>query len=159
MNAPTLSHQIGPGDRAAIEAITRSSGFFSNVEVEVALDVFDEAVSSNKSCYQYVVARDHSTIVGYACWGKDAQTESSFELYWIAVAAEVRSSGIGTLLLNQVEAAIRNAGGGKLFVETAGRSQYHPTRLFYKKKGYEIVASIDDYFAPGDARVIFGKQL
>lgn len=154
-----MRFEIRASDRDDIERITRSSGFFSETEVAIALDVFDEAIGNNPSGYRYVVAAVGDRVAGYACWGKDTQTLASYELYWIAVDATCRSQGIGRQLLDTVENAVRQAGGGRLFAETSGRAQYRPTRAFYVRCGYDSVARIDDYFGPGDARVIYAKAV
>lgn len=154
-----LRCSINAADRASIESITRSSGYFTDTEVKVALGVFDEALASPGGSYHYILAEDDGETVGYACFGKDEQSESSYELYWIAVADSCRGAGVGKLLLAAVERAIRAGGTAQLFIETAGREQYLPTRQFYEHQGYRQVAWLDDYFAPGDARVIFAKRL
>lgn len=155
----TLRCQITAADKAAIESITRSSGFFTKTEVDIALSVFDEALAKPGGPYRYVLAETAGKTVGYACYGKDEQSESSYELYWIAVDDACRGEGVGKILLNAVETAIAANGTAQLFVETAGRDQYLPTREFYERQGYKEVAWLDDYFAPGDARVIFAKRL
>ena len=155
----TLRCHIAAADRAAIKSITQSSGFFTEPEVEIALSVFDEALASPDSSYRYIIAESDGRTVGYACYGKDEQSESSYELYWIAVDDSCRGDGIGKILLDAVENAIRARGTAQLFIETAGRDQYLPTRKFYEHQGYRQVAWLDDYFAPGDARVIFAKRL
>lgn len=159
MTVLTLRCHIDSTDRAAIESITRSSGFFNETEVKVALSVFDEALASEASQYHYFLAESDDQVLGYACFGKDEQSESSYELYWIAVDQSCRGMGVGKLLLEAVEDAIRAGGTAQLFIETAGRDQYLPTRKFYEHQGYRQVAWLDDYFAPGDARVIFAKRL
>ena len=155
----TLRHTINAADRDAIAAITRSSGFFTEMEVALALEVFDEALAKPSGSYRYILAEAEGETLGYACYGKDEQTVSSYELYWIAVDDRWRGTGIGHRLLEAVENAIRALGPAQLFIETAGREQYLPTRKFYEHKGYKEVAWLDDYFAPGDARVIFAKWL
>ena len=159
MKAITLRCQIDPADRPAIESITQSSGFFTETEVKLALSVFDEAIAAATTSYRYILAEIDHRIVGYACFGKDEQSQSSYELYWIAVDQALRGGGVGKKLLEAVETAIRANGRAQLFIETAGREQYLPTRKFYEHQGYHQVAQLDDYFAPGDARVIFAKQL
>lgn len=159
MTAVTLRFEIRSQDRPFIEAITRSTGFFSEAEVAIALSVFDEALADPCAGYHYVLAEQDGQVVGYACWGRDLQTESSYELYWIAVDNRCRSGGVGSQLLNSVEAYVAEHGHGQLFIETAGREQYQPTRTFYERKGYVQAACLADYFAPGDARVIYTKRL
>ena len=51
------------------------------------------------------------------------------------------------------------AGRLRVYVETAGRAQYAPTRAFYLGCGYRIAAEFEDFYAPGDAKVMFLKVL
>ncbi|MBA2628245.1 MAG: hypothetical protein H0U85_09540 [Gemmatimonadales bacterium] len=46
-----------------------------------------------------------------------------------------------------------------IVVETAGRSDYAPTRAFYEARGYRAVATIPDFYAPGDDQVAYVKYL
>jgi ribosomal protein S18 acetylase RimI-like enzyme len=147
-------------DRAAVEHITRSTGFFSDVEVRVALEVFDEAVADSDSGYEYLVAESQRAVLGYTCWGGPIeQTESSFDLYWIAVDESARGRGIGGRLLAAAEAGAAAAGCSQLIVETSGREQYAPTHAFYVGAGYQRVAELPDFYAPGDAKVFYIKRL
>lgn len=159
VSALALRQDVRPGDRAAICEITQSSGFFTSAEVDIAVGVFDEFVADQGSGYEFVFADIDDQLVGYACWGLDEQTVSSFELYWIAVDQSHRKAGIGTALLHFVEEAISRPGTARLYIETAGREQYLPTRVFYEREGYERAAFLADYFSPGDARVIYVKRL
>ena len=159
MSAIMLRAKIDAVDRDGIAWITASSGYFSSREVELALKVFDEAMGGDNSGYRYLIAESNGRMMGYACWGRDEITESSFELYWIAVDDRCRSKGIGKRLLSGVEAAIKREGCGQLFIETAGREQYRPTRCFYEAQGYHQAALLPDYYSTGDARVIYSKRL
>ena len=47
----------------------------------------------------------------------------------------------------------------KVFIETGGKTSYGPTRGFYETAGYREIARIPDFFAVGDDKVIFGKDL
>jgi hypothetical protein len=46
-----------------------------------------------------------------------------------------------------------------MYVDTSGRAQYAPTRAFYEHMGYERAAVLEDFYAPGDAKVIYSKIL
>jgi hypothetical protein len=46
-----------------------------------------------------------------------------------------------------------------VYVETSSRDQYEPTRRFYLKCGYRVDAVLEDFYAPGDGKVIFVKAL
>jgi ribosomal protein S18 acetylase RimI-like enzyme len=97
--------------------------------------------------------------LGYSCFGPIACTVSSFDLYWIAVQDRFRNLGLGTLLLTESEGAIRRMGGSRVYVETSSRSQYEPTRMFYSRRGYRQEALIPDFYAPGDAKILYLKEL
>jgi ribosomal protein S18 acetylase RimI-like enzyme len=146
-------------DRCDIQRVVESSGFFSAAEVQVALEVFDEALSAG-SPYCYRVAELHGRVVGLVCWGGPIElTESSFDLYWIAVDAAQRGSGIGAVLIAAAERGAAGAGCTQLIVETSGRAQYAPTHAFYERRGYQRVAELPDFYAPGDAKVYYVKVL
>lgn len=157
----TLRYVISEADREPLRNITLSSGYFSPEEVDTAMEVFDDTLSQSQPGYQYVLAQIVNELAGYACWGKDELTESSYELYWIAVSQQHRSLGIGKKLLHAVEVAIANecSTEAQLFIETAGREQYLPTRLFYERQGYLQAALLDNYYSPGDDLVIYSKLL
>ena len=46
-----------------------------------------------------------------------------------------------------------------LVVETGGRAEYEPTRAFYARRGYQVAATVPDYYEPGDDLVVFVKRL
>ena len=139
------------------------TGFFSPEELDVAVELVDEAQRRGKSSgYEFVFADQPGRpdrIIGYACFGPIPATESSYDLYWIAVAPESQRDGLGARLIQESERAARSQGATQMFVDTAGREQYAPTRAFYERMGYRKVAILDDFFAPGDAKVIYARTL
>jgi hypothetical protein len=46
-----------------------------------------------------------------------------------------------------------------VYIETSNRPQYEPTRGFYLRCGYRIDAVLEDFYAAGDAKVIYVKAL
>jgi hypothetical protein len=46
-----------------------------------------------------------------------------------------------------------------IIIETAGRPDYAPTRAFYQARGYSPVATVPDFYAPGDDQVVFVKDV
>jgi GNAT superfamily N-acetyltransferase len=151
------------GDSAAVRALVAGTGFFSAEEVDVAVELVDETLSRGKaSGYEFVfveAAESGGELLGYTCFGPIPATASSFDLYWIAVAPESQGSGIGRKLIGETERLARKQGAARMFVDTAGRAQYAPTRAFYERMGYRKAAVLDDFFAPGDAKVIYAKAL
>ena len=144
-------------DRARVEAMTRGVGLFRDDEIPVALEVFDATAAGNDT-YEGVAAEANGELVGWASWGQRPCTLGSFDLYWIVVDPACHGDGIGSRLLAEMER--RLAGRARLIlVETAGRSDYLPTRKFYERRGYRAVATIPDLYGPGDDQVTFMKRL
>ena len=147
-------------DRERVRAMTAATGMFHPPEVEVAVELVDDRLTKGSgSDYLFLFADVESATMGYACYGRDTMTESSWELYWIAVDPRAQGSGIGRKLLALVEQDAHARGATQLFVETAGRPVYEPTRAFYRATGYTLAAELLDYYAPGDSKCIFVKRL
>jgi GNAT superfamily N-acetyltransferase len=153
-------HEAEHADAEKIRAIVQSSGFFNPEEVEVAVElVLERLEKGEKSGYYFLFAETEGRMAGYACYGPIAGTQCSFDLYWIAVDNGRRGGGIGSALLEKAEEKILGMGGGRIYVETSSRDQYEPTRAFYLRNGYRLEADLKDFYAPGDSKVLFVKEL
>ena len=144
-------------DRVRVEAVTRGVGLFREDEIPVALEVFEATAAANDT-YEGVAAEADGVLVGWASWGPRAGTQGTWDLYWIVVDATRHRDGIGSLLLAEMEHRVANR-ARLIVVETAGRSDYLSTRKFYERRGYHAVATIPDFYAPGDDQVTFLKVL
>ncbi|HVT27509.1 MAG TPA: GNAT family N-acetyltransferase [Lacipirellulaceae bacterium] len=150
--------EVVASDRDAVRSITKSTGFFREHEVAVAVELVDERLNrGTASGYYFVFAESDGEAIGYACFGPTACTLGSFDLYWIAVRPEFQCQGLGRLLLNQVERKIGAAGGQRIYVDTSGQFKYEPTRRFYEHNGFHCEARLADFYAPGDDRLIYAK--
>ncbi len=147
-------------DRRAIRWIVEDDRAFSRAEIQMAMEVFDEAVRSGpRSGYHFLVARLAGELVGFTCYGPVPGTESRFDLYWIAVQRSLRGRGIGRVLLAETERRARALGATHLEVDTSGKDSYRATRRFYESMQYAREAELRDFHGPGDPRVIYGKPL
>jgi GNAT superfamily N-acetyltransferase len=154
--SPRLRH-LTAADRGRIEQITRDVGLFREEEIPVALEVFDEAVRGSDS-YNLLGADVGGQVVGWICWGPTPCTLGTYDLYWMVVDPALQGTGVGTAMLHEMER--RLAGVARLVVvETAGRSDYAPSRAFYQARGYHAAATIPDFYAPGDDQVVFVKTV
>jgi len=152
--------------RKHIEAIVRATGVFSDAEVAVALELFDEtfgpdsqAPTSGAADYEFVGAFLDGTLVGYACFGSTPSTDRTYDLYWIAVHPTAQRNGAGALLMNAVERLLTERRARLVAIETSSRDDYAPTRRFYHRRGYVEAARLHDFYAPGDDRVILTRRL
>jgi len=192
---PLRVGQLERGHRDRITEILDATRVFRPEEVEVALELFDEAFPSDTSrsgggeqsaetigyrlpatgcsstayrppstvCtstdYSFLGAfTPEDELVGYACYGPTPDTDRTFDLYWIAVDPGAQGSGSGTRLLAEVERRLKGQNARMLIVETSSRSEYEPTRHFYRKRGYAEAARVRDFYAPLDDRIIYTKR-
>ncbi|MBK8270419.1 MAG: GNAT family N-acetyltransferase [Planctomycetes bacterium] len=151
---------VRPGDEQHVRRMVASSGFFRLDEIPVAVELVEEALRKGAaSGYSFVFAEEEGRPLGYACFGLIPCTLSSFDLYWIVVEQECRGRGIGRDLMMRVEEAVRESGGRRVYIETSTRDQYAPTRHFYERCGYAKVAELPDFYADGDGKAVFCRQL
>jgi len=147
-------------DPETVRRIVEATRFFRDDEVDVAVELVTERLSRGESSgYHFVFADTDDGSAGYACFGLIACTVSSYDLYWIAVHPEAQGGGVGTLLIREVERRIAEMGGSRVYVETSSRPAYEPTRRFYETRGYRTEAVLEDYYAPGDGKVVLVKTI
>lgn len=147
-------------DRDSIRQMVESTGVFSPVEIEVAVELVDDRLRRDEqSDYHFVFAEENGRTIGYTCYGPIALTVASYDLYWIAVDKSQHGRKIGQQLLLRTEELIHAAGGRQVYIETSNQGHYAPTRGFYLRCGYEQAALLHDFYAPGDDKVIYAKVL
>lgn len=156
----TFRKSLVPADRDGIREVLESTDFFYDYEVKVALEIFDDFLRfPERNEYYFIIAEQDGRIIGYVNFGPSPCTQSSWDIYWIAVRKDIRNNGLGKNLLKQAESFIKTMEGMNIWVETSGRKSYDPTRGFYLKSGYVVETELKDYYAPGDNKVIFHKIL
>ncbi|MCB9882799.1 MAG: GNAT family N-acetyltransferase [Planctomycetes bacterium] len=152
--------QLQPRDEERVERIVTSTKKFNDGEVAIAVELVVERRSKgDASGYHFVFGDSGSETLGYACFGPIPATQSSYDLYWIAVDAGLQRRGLGRRLIAEVEASIARLGGTRIYVDTSSREDYAPTRAFYRGMGYIVEAELESFYAPGDGKVVFCKVL
>lgn len=149
------------GDPERIATLCAATGFFTEGEIGVARELAEDRLTHGAaSSYRFVLAEQpHGLLLGYACYGPTPCTESAWDLYWIVVHPAAQGAGLGRRLLDHVADAVRAEGGTALYAETAGKPSYAPTRAFYARAGFQAVATVPDFYARGDAKLILVRPL
>jgi ribosomal protein S18 acetylase RimI-like enzyme len=147
-------------DREPIKHLVEETGVFSVAEVTIALELIDVVLDvPGQKDYSIAVSDDGGSPVGYYCLGPTPGTKGTFDLYWIAVSPSRHGQGIGATLDAHAEAYVRSQDGRLIVAETSSTPRYDNTRAFYRRRGYQEVSRIRDYYSPGDDLVVFGKYL
>jgi D-alanine-D-alanine ligase len=150
--------QACKNDRQALLTMLEDTRFFRPDEIVIAAQVFDDANKQGpQGDYRSFVAKVDGRLVGWVCYGETPCTLGTFDVYWLAVDPKCQGQGIGRKLMDFAEKGIKDMGGRIAIVETSGSERYVPTRAFYEKIGYKKAACVDDFYAPGDAKIIYTK--
>lgn len=146
-------------DKPAIMRILRKTPEFKPDEVTVAEEVIDAYLDNPAgSGYHILVAEGNPGVSGYICYGPTPCTNGTWDIYWEAVSRELRGNGIGSALSRATEAAIRKSRGRMMLIETSSTPMYEKTRRFHEGRGFEVIARVPDFYAPGDDKLILMKQ-
>lgn len=147
-------------DRETLVALTEATGFFHSDEIQIVREMFDDAMAHPDSDeYLWIVFREQKNAppLGFAVYGPASMAVGTYDLYWIVVDKHHQDKKIGSALLKYLEADLEKRGARQLYVETSDRPQYAPTRAFYERRGYALVAHFQDYYDVADGKVIYFK--
>jgi len=159
-NDIVFRHEVRPDDDLHVREMVISTGFFYDFEVPVAVELVRDGIEEGeKSGYYFIFAEVDGKPVAYTCYGAIAGTEGCYDLYWIVTHNGYRGRGIGKLILEETQRAIKEMGGRLIVAETSSLEKYAPTRHFYDTMGYLKEAEIDDFYKKGDGKVFYIKRL
>jgi len=159
---PSVRLRLLPGndDTGHVRRISMASGYFRPDEVDVAVELVNEAlVKGDASGYHFIFADIGNQTAGYCCFGPIPCTIGSFDLYWIAVDNAVRRQGIGRIMLAQAEMLAVSRGGRQMYIETSSLPKYHDTHAFYISNGYKQVSELKNFYQDGDDKITYMKRL
>lgn len=148
-------------DLQPLVELVKATKVFRSEEVDVARELM-EIVAEGEAQSDYVIYSyvDEQDIVrGYYCIGPTPMTESTYDLYWIAVDPQSHGQGIGKKLLMHCEEYIRDHGGRLVIAETSSTPKYDKTRAFYEHNNYTKASQIKGYYSPDDDLVVYIKYL
>ncbi|MCC6581218.1 MAG: GNAT family N-acetyltransferase [Phycisphaeraceae bacterium] len=147
---------VQPRHRLPLKQLVEDTGFFTEEEVGIAVELVDERLAKgDASEYFFVMAEIAGKLAGYTCFGPIAGSDASYDLYWIAVDPTLQRRGIGKILMNETARRIGLMGGKRIYIDTSLRPDYAPTRAFYIRCGFTLDAGLEDFYRPGDGKAIF----
>jgi ribosomal protein S18 acetylase RimI-like enzyme len=132
-----------------------TSGLFPS---DMVGDMAEPFLSGESPPFWLVAVRESKTIA-FAYCEPERMTEGTYNLLAIAVGSEHQRSGAGAALVRHLEAALRQGCARLLLVETSTDPDQNGARAFYAKEGFAEEARIRDFYAPGQTKVVFWKQL
>lgn len=156
----TFRHTPIPEDSLSIRRIVKSTGFFYDFEVDVAVELVGERLEKGlESGYLFTFIEVDNEVAGYACYGLIPCTVCSYDLYWIAVDNKFRGQGLGKKIMTEVEKEIAKIGGHNIYIETSSREKYIPTQNFYISCNCTLEARFKDFYDIGDDKLVYVKRV
>lgn len=147
-----------PEDVVQVKHILTSSNMFTDAEISIAVELVLERLLRGVTCGYHFLFLDIDNIpMGFSCFGPIACTDKAFDLYWIAVRADHRNKGWGSIILKKTEDILYSMEARQIYVETSSTPRYAPTQAFYIRRGYKEAARLDDFYRPGDAKIVYVK--
>lgn len=148
-------------DTEAVMALLAQTGYFRDDEIEIAREVFEDALNENdeQGYHSFVLRDENDRPLGWICFGPTPCTIGTFDIYWIAVSKGCQNQGLGSKLINFASDQIKAMNGRLMVIETSGTEKYSSTRYFYEKNNFRTAAVIDDFYQVGDAKVIYVKTI
>ncbi|MDF1578596.1 MAG: GNAT family N-acetyltransferase [Desulfobulbales bacterium] len=143
-------------DRAALLGLVAAQANFTEDEKKIDGEVIDDSLLGRDDYRLLIADVESGELLAFVCYGPIPMTERSFDLYWIATAPAHARRGIAPRLLAAMEEEL---GGSVVYVDTSSTAGYARARAFYEKNGYRIAARLQDFYKPGDDRVIYRKEL
>lgn len=143
-------------DLQSIKAIFDSVELFPS---ELLDEMMQDYFSNPQTSDIWLTARLDEQVVGVCYCAPEKLTDGTFNLYLIAVHKNHHSKGIGKILVNQLEAELKQKSVRLLIVETSSLPEFEPTKSFYRKCDFTEVATIPDFYQAGDHKIVFTKKL
>lgn len=148
-------------DQKQLARMLSTKQIFNDQEVAVALEIIEQVLQQpEKDDYTILCAcLEPNIVVGYICFGPVPLTEGSYDLYWILVDKKFSRRGIGTELLLGMEEILVGKNARRIYIDTSSTPLYKPAREFYEKSGFWVDAVLEDFYRPGDDKIIYLKVI
>ncbi len=150
---------IRPVEASDLPALKTILGTIELFPPEMLDDMINDFLTNPETNAIWFAAEQEAELLALAYCDQEMLTEGTFNLYAIGVRADLQSRGIGAQMMQYLEAYLQERKHRILIVETSGSPTFAATRRFYEKIGYTQEARIRDFWAKGDDKVIFWKNL
>ena len=103
-------------DRPRIREILVYSGLFHGSDADCVDEMFVQALAKpTPDNYRFLSGWLHGKLLGFACFGWEALTQGTWDLFWVCTLPEGRGHGLGSALLREA-IRVATAEGGRLMV-------------------------------------------
>ncbi|MEK7688820.1 MAG: GNAT family N-acetyltransferase [Deltaproteobacteria bacterium] len=148
-------------DKDVIEAIIKNNENFTDEEKYCAAELLDIYLKDTaRGEYLFICAAGEADKpLGYVCYGRAPFTDSTYDVYWIAVEPLWQGMKVGKTIMNHLENILEREKARMIIAETSSQPKYDKARLFYERLGFMEAARIRDFYRVGDDKIIYIKKL
>lgn len=163
----TFRTKITAADLENVRRISASTDNFDEDDVDITVSLADDALyrlqhpedEDLAHDTQFLFVEKDGKTCAYACYGHITDSNSTYELYWLATHRNYRGQGIGKKLIAELIRRLKAEGASKLFLKTDGKEQYKGTRHFYDSCGFVLEATLKQYYDKYDDCCIYSMCL
>ncbi|MCZ6602187.1 MAG: GNAT family N-acetyltransferase [Planctomycetota bacterium] len=153
-----MIREVMADDTGALRDLLGGVDAFRPEEVDCALDVVADFLGGDRD-YQPFILWEGDRPAGYVCFGKVPLTQTTYDLYWIAVGPGFRRRGYGRRLMEFFIDRVRQEGGRLAVSETSSLPGYADARKLYIQCGFQEKARLEGYYREGDDLIIYTRSL
>lgn len=109
-------------------------------------DLLQFLLKATANTHVFVIEAD-GQVAGAVMFHKDTKAvENYWEIDWLVVKKMVQNQGVGTQLIEFAFKYISEKGGKHIYLRTSSDAYNRSTLHFYKKIGFEKLATLPDYY-------------
>lgn len=144
-------------DRDALLAMIENSGQFDENGLAHVAETLDGYLAGNSNDIWFTA--DDGEPVGVAYCAPEPVTNGTWNMLMLWTRRDRENRGYGSQLVNEVEQTLIEKSARLLIVETSGLPEFEKARAFYDRCGFAREAQIKNFFADGDDKITYTKQL
>ncbi len=152
-----MIRDTAPSDKNAVLQIIKDSGQFDADGLSYVESTLDAHFTENSGALW--LTADDGEPVGIAYCNPEPVTSGTWNLLMLWTRKDREGQGFGAALVAEIEQRLRAMDARLLIVETSGMPEFETARAFYAKCGFIREATIKDFFAAGDNKMIYTKPL
>ncbi len=144
-------------DAVAILNIVEESGQFDSASLAHVQSTLEEHLAGDSDAIW--LTADDGEPVGVAYCAPEPVANGTWNLLMLWTRADRHGKGHGAALVQHVEQMLKSRAARLLILETSSLPAFAPARNFYAKCGFTHEASIKNFFAAGDDKLVYSKSL
>ncbi|MFQ6546846.1 GNAT family N-acetyltransferase [Aestuariibius sp. 2305UL40-4] len=156
MTTHTTTRPARASDVPALRRIVEEIGLFPS---ELLADMIAPFLDDPARDTLWLVAEAGGRPAGLCYAAHETMTEGTWNMRALGIRPGDQRKGVGATLTAALESALRDRGQRILIVDTSSTDDFAIARAFYARQSYREAARLPHFWAEGDDKVTFWKDL